>query len=78
MLLTQKDVEKVLFGISPFDSEHFDAAERSKGGTLRRRRRRHRHLTASAFIWEWCLPSEGMWEKALLAIVTFMSWKAVF
>lgn len=35
-------------------------------------------LAASAFIWEWCLPSEGMWEKALLAIVTFMSWKAVF
>lgn len=34
MLLTQKDAEKVLFGVSPFDSERFDAAERSKGGTL--------------------------------------------
>lgn len=32
MLLTQKHVEKVLFGVSPFDSEHFDAAEWSKGG----------------------------------------------
>ena len=40
--------------------------------------RRHLGLAASAFIWEWCLPSEGMWEKALLATVTFMSRKAVF
>lgn len=34
MFLTQKDAEEVLFGVSSFDSERFDAAERSKGGTL--------------------------------------------
>ncbi len=32
MLLTQKDEEKVVFGISPFDSERFDVAEWSNGG----------------------------------------------
>ena len=32
MLLTQKHKEKVLFGVSPLDSEHFDAADWSKGG----------------------------------------------
>ncbi len=32
MLLTQKHEEKALFGVSPYDSEPFDAAEWSKGG----------------------------------------------
>lgn len=32
MLLSEEHEEKALFGISPFDSEHFDAADWSKGG----------------------------------------------